>query len=325
MTSHGKNRPSVMTSCRLQVFRTDAVFHRESPHKPPTNVGKRGVINGLTPSADSLKRLIFLLNNCDRQMRSMATITFQDEIGIAIPVECHKRFLKNFCQRLRDKFDGIEFVWVREFQSSRLIEGHSCEVSPVHWHVFTTMAVDAGCEKSNCVDREMSAEWSAWLVKAVRKLMRGEPEYDNELISRMLQGGRHDGCVRWENLYGPAGGRYAAKEGAKRFQKVAPEKWQVGGGEWWDSSKSITCTPLGWRFTHHSHLKTAAVKLGNGEKRNVTLKHQWGKGGRGSGDTLDDRKGDKSKRPERKPTQCEFIQVVYDEYGNIVDYRPPRG
>lgn len=298
---------------------------RECPHESPAATAKRGKISGLAPSADSLKRLVFVLNNCDRQMRSMATITFQDEIGIAIPVHFHKMFLKNFLQRLRDRNPEIEFVWVREFQSARLIDGIADEQSPVHWHVFTTMKVDAGDDKKNCVDLPRSADWSRWLVKGVRKLLRGEPEYDNELISRMLQNEHHVGCVRWENLYGPAGGRYAAKEGAKRFQKVAPEKWQDCGGKWWDKSRSIECTPLGWRFTLHSHLKTASVKLESGEKRNVTLKHQWGHGGRGSGDIVDDRKGLVSKRPRRKSQPWERVQVIYDADGNIVGHRPARG
>ena len=111
----------------LQVFKVDAVFCRKNPHKPPVGA-KRGKISGGTPSADSLKRLIFLLNNSDDEFTSMITLTFQQLVGQLLTVNQHKAIRKAFLERLRYKYPGIKFVWVREFQKSEI----------VHWHVFTT-------------------------------------------------------------------------------------------------------------------------------------------------------------------------------------------
>ena len=115
---------------------------------------------------------------------------------------------------------------VREFQGN----------GSVHWHVFTTVRV---AEPGEVCSRS-SVEWSKWFASYYQKLGASAA-----CVRKMTHGNGSDfiGCCRFEQLQTEAAGRYAGKEGAKRFQKLAPRKWRDGGA-WWRASRNVTATPI---------------------------------------------------------------------------------
>lgn len=244
----------------LVTYRTDAVLVRSyKPACAGTSTENKGAVGG-RPSKRSLQRLVFLLNNCDVPMKSMLTMTIQDQVSRRNPVSLHKLWLANALQRLRDKGNG-QYCWVREFQD---------ETRSVHYHVFT----DTNVGRPGVVNLRLSQDWSHWSVSHYRK----HGWVSDVIAKRMVTPGRDGfvGCCRFEQLRGDGGGRYAGKEGSKRFQKIAPKRW-IGSGRWWAASKNVVCTPTGHKKIHGRYLEGTTVEV-DGKVREVPFRIQFGKG-----------------------------------------------
>jgi hypothetical protein len=78
-----------------------------------------------------------------------------------------------------------------------------------------------------------------------------------------------------ERLRADAAGKYAAKESGKRFQKVAPERWQ--GVAWWRQSRNVKCVPVAIMTVDDRRLTKAKCTV-NGETRYVPYRVQNGMG-----------------------------------------------
>ena len=245
----------------LLTYRTDAVLLRSyKPACAGTVTTSKGTVGG-RPSRRSLQRLVFVLNNCDIPMSSMLTITMRDQVCFRNTVAFHRETIRLACQRLRDTGCG-QYCWVREFQSG----------GRVHWHIFTDDKIEG---PGGSIDRENSKAWSRWLVNRCKK--KGWCNAESE---RLMMADSYDGfigCCRLEKLKGPdAGGRYAGKEGSKRYQKLAPKRWR-NGGAWWRCSYSVTCTPTGEKKIHGRYLQKTTVEI-DGQEREVPHRIQFGKG-----------------------------------------------
>ena len=250
-----KNRRKTMD---VQQYRTDAVVVSRS-WKPACahQATQRGRIGG-RPSAKSLNNLVFKLNNCDVPMQSMITITMADEVSRRNSVEFHQATLKAALQKLRR--DGVnQYCWVREFQKN----------GSVHWHIFTDLVVGAAGE----VNRELSTLWQWWMVDRYR-----QGWINQRCIDDMTSPGKDGfvGCIRVEQLHGDIGGRYAGKEGSKRFQKIAPKRWRDGGA-WWRASRNVQCTPEGIKRLSVEALEHAEIKI-NGKTRHIPYRVQFNRG-----------------------------------------------
>lgn len=241
-------------------YRTDAVVKRSyKPVCAGQTDAARGRV-GTEPSRRSLNNLVFLLNNCDVPMRSMFTITMSDKVHARNSVAFHKKSLSLAIQRMR--YQGVsQYVWVREFQDNQT----------VHWHVFTDLNV---MSKPGAVSKRKSWDWSEWLAKSIRK--RGE--ITKRCFRNMTTPGKDgfEGCIRVEQLKGSEAGRYAGKEGAKRFQKKAPAKWKRGGA-WWDKSMNITCTPIDEVKVNGDKLSQAKVNI-QGNEVEIAHRLQYNRG-----------------------------------------------
>ena len=211
----------------------------------------------------SLNRLVFLLNNCDIPMKSMLTITMPPPVFENNTIPFHLATLKAALQKLRR--DGVnQYTWVREFQ----------ENDSIHWHVFTDLDVAAPGE----VNRELSKHWCRWMIG------RYSREWiDDECSKNMITDGKDGfvGCCRFEQLRGDAGGRYAGKEGSKRFQKKAESGWEHVG-RWWGNSRNMKCTEGDIKRLSVEALEHAEVKI-NGKTRHIPYRVQFGKGSRPNG------------------------------------------
>lgn len=251
---------------RVEVYRVDAILLRKGWRpKCAGTVTKRGKI-GNVPSIRSLRNLVFVLNNSDIRMRSMLTLTMTPLCHGLCPPHVHRYAMKLCLQRLRDK--GIrDYVWVREFQKN----------GSVHWHVFTSKQV---CSPGR-VNEDLSTDWSNWWADVYWKRLIGTPKDDKfrKKFSvsewHMRNGNRKDfrGCCRFEELRTEAAGRYAAKEGAKRFQKLAPVEWLDEGGAWWRPSKTIKCTPICEELIDSDVLETTKIEI-KGKTEEIAYKLQ---------------------------------------------------
>lgn len=256
------NRKSLKTM-DLEQYRTDAVVVSRS-WKPAcaSQPSERGRVGG-RPSMKSLNRLVFLLNNCDVPMQSMFTITMADEVSKRNSVEFHRGTLKAALEKMRR--DGVnQYTWVREFQGN----------GSVHWHVFTDLKVGL----AGAVNEKLSNHWSHWMVDRYRQ------GWINARCALNMTNKSRDGfvgCVRVEQLHGDIGGRYAGKEGSKRFQKIAPKRWRHGG-RWWGNSRSMVCTPNGVKRLAVESLEHAEIKI-NGKTRHIPYRVQFNKGTRPDG------------------------------------------
>ena len=225
---------------------------------PPTNhkVGK-------APSRKSLNKLVFILNNCDVTMKSMHTITVAKRVSKFITPEMSKGLLKAALQRLRRNACVTQYCWVREFQKN----------GSIHWHVFT----DFECSGDG-VDLDQSADWSFWWANRVRDAT-GDMAGLHQQYQWMAEGDGNGfiGSVRVEKLRDEAAGRYAGKEGAKRFQKMAPAGWEESGRRW-GASRSLTCTPIRRVQVRESSLQCATVKTKDGKTLDVPYRNQFGRG-----------------------------------------------
>lgn len=233
---------------RLVCFRTDAVYVREGWTPKCAGTVTEGKEIGGKPSRRSLQNLVFLLNNSDDLSRCMVTLTVHPWVEAAFSVVVHKRALEAYLQFSRRRGWG-QYVWVREFQS----------IGSVHWHVFHSFECKASGDDAVGaeVDLELSKEVSLWWAEYYGKKTSCErcgvgAFADCEALGgecgralrRMSASRSRDfvGACRVESLRDSAAGRYAGKEGAKRFQKEAPAKWQKAGA-WWRGSRGIKCTP----------------------------------------------------------------------------------
>ena len=239
---------------RVEVYRVDAILLRKGWRpKCAGTVSERGKI-GNVPSSRSLRNLVFVLNNSDIPMRSMLTLTMSPLCHKLCPPHVHRYAMKLCLQRLRDK--GIrDYVWVREFQKN----------GSVHWHIFTSATVGSPGE----VNEEMSHDWTQWWCDLYWNKLLDKPKIKSIAkrwkISEwnMRNGNRKDflGATRFEELKTEAAGRYAAKEGAKRFQKLAPVEWLDEGGAWWRASKTIKCTPIKEEWIDSDRLETTTIEI----------------------------------------------------------------
>lgn len=248
----------------LVVYRTDAVVKRSFNSGNLPDNPLRGKV-GEAPSKASLNNLIFLLNNSDRPFVSMFTFTMTPRVNRVHSVREHKNALKAALQKLRRSGVG-QYCWVREYQ----------ENNSIHWHVFTDLVID---EPGN-VNAGLSRSWSRWFATYYKRLCGNADDY-KKMTSVVLSGTgncRDDfyGCVRCDQLESDAAGRYAGKEGGKRFQKRPPAKWKRGGA-WWDSSRGITCTPVKTVQVPTATIKTRTVKTHDGEIE-VAFKLQYARG-----------------------------------------------
>lgn len=245
----------------LTTYRTDAVLQRSyKPACAGTITDSRGTV-GRRPSRRSLQRLVFVLNNCDVPMCSMLTITMRDQVAFRNSVEFHRKTIRLACQRLRDT--GVnQYCWVREFQTG----------GRVHWHIFTDLKIS---RSNNGVDVKLSKAWSRWMIQRYQKSGWCNDESALKMIADSYDG--FVGCCRFERLRTKTGGgRYAGKEGAKRFQKLAPPRWR-NGGAWWRCSYNVKCTPTGEKRIHGRYLQKTTVEI-NGEEKEVPHKIQFNKG-----------------------------------------------
>ena len=243
----------------LETYRTDAVLKRKSwtPKCAGSTGGRRKT--GARPGARSMKKLIFLLNNCDVPMRGFLTVTMAKAVCDRNPVQTHYAFFKAAIKRL--KYQGFSpFVWVKEFQKN----------GSIHWHVFTQKGVGAPGE----INMPMTNDWSRWAVNYYRKHW-----IDERSEKYMLVGNGKDffGACRWEELASEAGGMYAGKEAGKRYQKDAPERFAMQGGHWWRAVGKIDCTPTGTKTVPVTSLHTVKCKIG-GSEQVIATKLQFNRG-----------------------------------------------
>lgn len=257
---------------QVTVYRTDAVVNRRSwtPACAGT-VGERGKI-GAAPSSRSLRNLVFTLNNCDVPMRSMLTLTMSPLCHQLAEPGMHRKAFKLALQRLRDT--GIRhWVWVREFQSN----------GSVHWHVFTERSVAKPGDVNEDMTRDWIDYWSSLYWDRIHKYTGNVKAFAAKLKRSRWHmengnGGDFRGCCRFEELKTEAAGRYASKEGAKRFQKIAPGDWMLEGGGWWRAARCVECTPIKTAYVNADSLSTQSVTIGNGNKIDVAMKLQYSLG-----------------------------------------------
>ena len=244
----------------LVLYRTDAVVYRSfKPACAGTVTAGKGEVGG-KPSWRSLQRLVFLLNNCDTPMESMLTLTMTPPVFRNNSVKFHRNVMTLAGKKLR--YDGVEnYVWVREFQKN----------NSVHWHYFTDMKVS---ERPGAVNELLSDRWRRWMVNHYRR----HGWISNDCCRGMLNGNGRDfrGCCRFEQLRDSAGGRYAGKEGSKRFQKSANRGWEKAG-RWWAATKGVVCTPISTAKVAADKLQTATIKV-DGEDHEVIHKIQFNRG-----------------------------------------------
>jgi len=230
---------------KLQLFEHDAVVVREPRNKVHGSGGKRGVV-GLAPSSATLKRLVMWLNNSDPSMKFMITLTLSKEIAF-MSADNIQRAFKNYLQSLRDR--DLKYLWIREHHKS----------GAPHFHVFVE---DFDSETgAKTWDREASLNESIRWANICQRVFRAH--LSSEEATKM----RRVSC-RVEYLRNAAG-HYAAKEGGKRFQKVAPEAW--GGKTWWGKSRGLLLEPLDTVEISDRHARACTV---NGFR--VLYKIQWG-------------------------------------------------
>lgn len=257
-----RDQQTIKRTMTIDKYRNDAVVIRSyKTNRKVVPPSEHKV--GNTPSRKSLNKLVFKLNNCDRPMLTMHTFTIQIDVAkFVTPVE-GKVLVHALLQRLRRK--GVsQYVWVREFTAK----------GAVHWHVFDDFVTEAGSE----VDKAESIDWSVWFANRVREVTGNMVGLDRA-YRLMAEGDGKEflGCVRVEKLRDDAAGRYAGKEGAKRFQKVAPESW-AEGGRWWGASRSLVCTPIRRIQVRSSSLQAAEVTTADGTVLRVPYKNQFGRG-----------------------------------------------
>ena len=247
---------------RLIRYRVDAVIDRSyTPSCAGTITRCKGRTQG-KPSQKSLNTLCFLLNNADVKFETMITATIQSTVHRNNSTEVHKAALKAMLERIRREKESSQYCWVREHQ----------ENGSVHWHVFT----DAKTECPGRVDKDKTIEWSSWFAdyyKKCGKITQGQ-------LRKMRYGNRSDflGCVRYERLLTDAAGRYAGKEGSKRYQKVAPKKWRNAGCVWWRASRNVACTPIEIVQCSPVHLQGRVIENDEGSEFEVFFKVQRNKG-----------------------------------------------
>lgn len=240
----------------IDKYRNDALVVRSYKTTrnvvPPSDNRCKG-----KPSAESLRNLVFLLNNCDVPMTGMTTLTLGSDVSMAMSVAEHKQYLKAALTKLMRLKSVTQYCWVREFT----------KIGTPHWHVFHDMDFgDCSALDADGVDWCQSSTWSAWAANYIWKKIDRLPHLLKQ-IGYMSEGNGidHTGCVRIEKLRSEAAGRYAGKEGAKRFQKEAlHERWRLGG-LWWKPSKNVKCTPVQRIQVRTSSLKQAKVNIGDRE------------------------------------------------------------
>lgn len=210
---------------RATAYRSDVVVHAEARGgNPDIGSEKRGIIRGI-PTRDSLRRMIFTLNNCDSPMQSMLTVTHTDRAerdhDVMDLIEGRRAVI-----RFAKKTGAKQIIWVREFQKN----------ASVHWHIFTDFVVGSPGDINHELGMKVTRHYADHLRR--KKL-------SSSCWRKMIHGdGKGFRCCRWEQLKdAAAGGRYCGKEGAKRFQKMPPPKWWEGGG-WWRATANVTVTPI---------------------------------------------------------------------------------
>lgn len=296
ITARGSDGPETqgnhdLTRCTLKKYKQDALVIGSKSHgRPPTARGKRKAIKGKRPTAKSLANLAFRLGNCEPEITSMITLTMTPFVHWRFPVAIHRKALHAFLQWLRRM--GIDrYVWVREFTVC----------GTVHWHIFIAVEVKSTyCwndkdGREHWIDYDLSRQVSQWFTAYYAKksecprCVKGHyadcekaGQECGESFRKMAfpMTADHVGCAHVEALEKRgAAAMYAAKEGAKRFQKEAPDKrWHTGGGAWWNVSSGFEFPEYGTEDVLTSDLALAKFVTPEGFEVETPYRIQHGKG-----------------------------------------------
>jgi hypothetical protein len=200
----GRDLPIVAVA----VYRSDIVTLRRGQGKSGPG-GRRKEITML--SDESLRRLAFVANNTNIDLRSMITLTYPYEYPT-----CGKT-CKNHLERLLKGLkrlcgQDLAYLWFLEFQKR----------GAPHFHILLQVAL---------MDEDRDA-WRSWLSYRWYKIVKSGDD------KHLLAG------TRWENVRQADGLRhYVVKYAAKTYQKQVPEGFQEVG-RFWGNSKNLTVMPV---------------------------------------------------------------------------------
>jgi hypothetical protein len=185
---------------------------------------ERGVVSGVQ-SDKSRRRCAFYLLNAETDWKAMITLTYAEDVGAATA----RRDIIRFRRRML-RLGNVEWAWFREFT----LRGR------VHFHWFiggdaVGEALSRGSFKEVVRRGAKTRLPESAIAKAiVESWIRVAAPVRREAFDKFQRGGI------LELLRTPdAAGRYAAKEAAKRVQKVAPPGWERPG-RWWAMAPGIT-------------------------------------------------------------------------------------
>lgn len=240
----------------VDLYRHDGhVLPVTNPDRIKRKPAKRGIIKADEPSRESLQNLIFLLNNCEPRLDHMLTLTMPPLVFQSAEPSSHKRIFQTCLQRLRRQ--GVDnYCWVREYQAN----------GSLHWHVFCQSRIWKGP-----IDYESSKEWSKWFASRYEATFLRTIGLDEELSEAIEKTGK--AACRIERLRCSASGRYAAKEGAKRFQKKAPDGFT--GFAWWRASRSLIVKPVMRVRIDSDKLTGSEFTLPSGETYTIDHRYQF--------------------------------------------------
>lgn len=200
----GRDLPIVAVA----VYKNDVLVLRQGEVKSGPG-GLRKEIKMLTD--DSLRRLAFVANNCDRDFRSMITVTYPN----MFPTngEICKAHLDRLLKALKRKLgNDLAYLWFLEFQKR----------GAPHFHILLQVGLVY----------EESPELRQWLSKTWYKIV------DSGDDLHLLAG------TNWENVRETDGlSHYVTKYCAKTYQKQVPEGfWNVG--RFWGNSRNLIVMPV---------------------------------------------------------------------------------
>jgi len=200
----GRDLPIVAVA----VFRSDVVVMRRGQVKSGPG-GRREQITML--SDESLRRLAFVANNTNIELRSMITLTYPAEYPTSGKV-C-KRHLERLLKGLKRLCgQDLAYLWFLEFQKR----------GAPHFHIL----LQVGLIPESC------NPWRAWLSNRWYKIVKSGDD------KHLLAG------TRWENVRQAEGLRhYVVKYAAKTYQKLVPPDFQ-DVGRFWGNSKNLTVMPV---------------------------------------------------------------------------------
>lgn len=229
-SDHGKPLPRHLDpaqyppNCLIQVtrFKNGDLLRWPTMNEPPPSPD---IIERASreQSVRSRLRSAFALGNAETSWLAMATLTYR--VNPADYASVRDDWTR-FKDRLRKKWKSPEWGWILEFQRR----------GAAHFHVFLGSGgeLGKGLNSEATVTRKRKGQETEILAGPIANWISEtwiDIVGDNDPKFLKFQRG---GIV--EKMRSPdAAGRYAAKEAAKRVQKVAP--WEVS--QWWGMSNSI--------------------------------------------------------------------------------------